>query len=59
MRVSGLGRTVGRDRGDSCTPGVSMYIWCDERDEDGDGIEGSKILGGVERVEITWTLVCR
>ena len=57
--MSGLGRTVGRDRGDSCTPGVSMYIWCDERDEDGDGIEGSKILGGVERVEITWTLVCR
>ena len=30
-----------------------------KRGEDGDGKEGSKIPVGGERVEITWSLLCR
>ena len=36
-----------------------IYGWRDEEGEDEDGKEGSEILGGWERIEIAWPLVCR
>ena len=42
-------------------PLVFQYIYgrSDEGDEDRDGKEVREIPGGGERVEITWSLVCR
>ena len=36
-----------------------IYGWSDERGEDEDGKEGSKVPGGWERVEVAWPLECR
>ena len=38
---------------------VYIYGWSDEGGEDGDGMEGSELHGGWERVEISLLLVCR
>ena len=34
-----------------------IYGWSNKAGEDGDGKEGSEILGGWERVEIAWSHV--
>ena len=36
-----------------------LYGYRDERNENRDEKDGNKISGGVERVEIDWSLVCR
>ena len=49
-----------QDRSASCPLGFQCIYGCnDERGENGDRKEGSEIHGGRERMEITWTLVCR
>ena len=36
-----------------------IYVWSDEKGEDGDGKEGSEIPVEWKKVEIAWPLVCK